>query len=103
MILTMSHLLMEEYWESLGPNSPFLCELFHNQSQQLAQLQTANKALEDHALEAQSNITNAAAKAEASVAQAILTNMPATMGNHLLRSAKVAKLESFNGNRDKTK
>src|SRR5882724_5639879 len=41
-------------WESLGPNSPFLCELFHNQSQKLAQLQITNNVLEDCALEAQS-------------------------------------------------
>src|SRR5882724_8359599 len=53
MTLTMSHHLTEEYWESLGPSGPFLCELFHNQSQQLAQLQTANNVLKGHALEAQ--------------------------------------------------
>jgi len=57
----MSHHLTEEYWESLGCNSPFLHELFHNQSQQLTQLQTANNSLEDHALEAKSNVTDAAA------------------------------------------
>jgi len=102
MTLTMSHLLMEEFWELLGPNGPFLCKLFHNQSQQLAQLQTANNALEDHALEAQSDITNAATKAASSVAQVILTNMPATMGSHSLRSAKADEVESFDRNRDKT-
>ena len=102
MTFTMSHLLMEEYWELLGPNGPFLCKLFHNQSQQLAQLQMANNVLKDHALEAQSDVTDAAEKVMSSVAQAILTNMPATLGSHSLRSAKVAKLESFNGNRDKT-
>jgi len=59
--------------------------------------------LKDHALEAQSDITNVATKATSSVAQAILTNMLTTMGSHLLRSAKVAKPESFDGNRDKTK
>jgi len=61
-----------------------------------------NNASEDQALEAQSDITDAAAKAASSVAQAILTNMPATMGNHLWRSAKVTEPESFDGNRDKT-
>jgi len=50
----------EEYWESLGPNGLFLCELFHNQSQQLAQLQMANNVLEDHAPEAQGDVTDAA-------------------------------------------
>ena len=54
MTLTMSHPLMEKYWELLGPNSLFLCKHFHNQSQKLAQLQMANNALEDHSLEAQS-------------------------------------------------
>src|SRR5882724_4309635 len=91
MTLTMSCLLTDDYWEVLGSNGPFLCELFHNQSQQLAQLQMANNVLEDCTLEAKSDITNAAAKAASSIAQAILTNMPATMGSHLSRSTKAAK------------
>jgi len=69
----MSHHLTEEFWELLGPNSLFLCELFHNKSQQLTQLQTANNALKDHALEAQGNINDTAAKATLSIAQAILS------------------------------
>jgi len=60
--MTMSHQLMDEYWESLGPNGPFLCELFHNQSQQLTQLQTTNNTLHNRTLEAQSDITDAAPK-----------------------------------------
>src|SRR5882724_11412883 len=103
MTLTMSHHLTEEYWESLGPNSPFLCELFHNQSQQLAQLQTANNVLKDHALETQCNVTDAAAKAALSVTQAILTNMLAMIRGCSLRNAKAAEPESFNGSRDKAK
>jgi len=59
----MSHHLTEEYWESLGPNSPFLCENFQTQSQQLAQLQMANDMLEDHTMEAQTNVSDATAKA----------------------------------------
>jgi len=59
----MSHHLTEEYWESLGPNSPFLCEIFQTQSQQLAQLQMANDMLEDHTMEAQTNVSDATAKA----------------------------------------
>ena len=102
MTLTMSHHLTEEYW-LLGPNGLFLCKLFHNQSQQLAQLQMVNNTLKDHALEAQGDVTNAAAKAMSSIAQAILTNMPAMMGSHSLRNARAAKLESFDRSRDKSK
>jgi len=47
----------------------FLLKLFHNQSRQLAQLQMANNALKDHALEAQSDVTDAATKAASSIAQ----------------------------------
>src|SRR5467141_2844235 len=96
---TMSHCLTEEYWESLGPNGPFLCELFHTQSQQLSQLQLANNILEDRTMEAQTNISDAAAKAMSAIAQAILMNM--LMGSHLPRGARAAELESFNGSRDK--
>ena len=99
----MSHLLTEEYWESLGHNSPFLCELFHNQSQQLTQLQLANNTLEDHALEAQGDVTNTAAKAMLSIAHVILTNIPAATGSRSLRNTQVAEPESFNGNRYKAK
>jgi len=80
----MSHHLTDDFWESLGPFVPFLHELFHNQAQQLVQLQMANSALEDCALEAQSDTTDAAAKATSSVAQAILTNMPS--GGHSPRA-----------------
>ena len=72
----MSHHLTEEYWESLGPNGPFLCELFHTQSQQLTQLQTTNNTLEDHAIEAQTDVLAVESKAVSSIAQAILMNMP---------------------------
>jgi len=65
----MSHLLTEEYWELLGPNDPFLHENFHNQSQQLTQLQTANNALEDCAMEAQTDISDAVAKAMLAIVQ----------------------------------
>src|SRR5882724_3308229 len=97
--MTMSHQLTDKYWESLGPNGPFLCELFHNQSQQLTQLQTTNNALHDQTLEAQSNIMDAAAKVTSAITQAILTNMPT--GSHSSRGIKVANPECFNGSRDK--
>ena len=84
----MSHHLTEEYWELLGPNGLFLFEPFHNQSQQLTQHQMANNAFEDCALEAQGNVTDTATKATFSIAQVILTNMPAPTGSHLSRNAK---------------
>jgi len=56
----MSHHVKEQYWELLGPHSPFLCEIFDNQSQQLVQFQMANNVLEDHAPEAQGDVTDAA-------------------------------------------
>jgi len=74
-LMTMSHHLTDDYWESLGPNSPLLGKIFHNQAQQLIQLQMANNALEDCALEAQSDAMDAASKAVSSVVQVILTNM----------------------------
>ena len=57
----------------------------------------ANNVLEDHALEAQGDVTDAATKATSSVAQVILTNMPAMTGSHSLRNAKP---ECFDGSRD---
>src|SRR5467141_1063090 len=96
----MSHCLTEEYWELLGPNSPFLRELFHTQSQQLTQLQTANNALKDHTIEAQTNISDAAAKATLAIAQAILMNM--LTGSHSSRGTIETKPERFDGSRDKS-
>src|SRR5882672_4851455 len=95
----MSHQLTEEYWESLGPNGPFLREILHSQSQQLTQLQATNNALEDRAMDAQTDVSDAAAKAALAVAQAILSNMP-TM-SHSPRGAKAAEPETFNRSRDK--
>ena len=98
--MTISHHLTDECWELLGPNGPLLHELFHNQSQQLAQLQTANNALEDHAIEAQTDVSDAVAKAASAVAQAILMNI--TIGSHSSRGTRAAKPESFDGSRDKS-
>ena len=71
MTLTRSHHLTEEYWELLGPNSPFYMNS-STTSPNNTQLQMANNVLEDHALEAQGDVTDAAAKATLSIAQAIL-------------------------------
>ena len=96
----MSHCLTEEYWESLGPNGLFLHELFNTQSQQLSQLQSANSILKDHAMDTQTNISDAAAKAMSAISQAIPMNM--SMGSQLPRGARAAELESFDGSRDKS-
>jgi len=50
---------------------PLLHEGFHSQSQLIQKLQEANNALENHIVDSPSDITNAAAKATSSVAQAI--------------------------------
>jgi len=95
----MSHELTDDFWDSLGPQGLFLCELFHKQSKLIMQLQLANKALEDQVVQAQGDITNAPVKAASAVAQAILGNMCAV--NYSLWSTKAVKPESFNGSRDK--
>ena len=59
------------------------------------QLQLADNALEDQAMQAQDNVTDAAAKAALVVAQAILGNMPAV--SHSSWSTKAAGPESFDG------
>src|SRR5882672_6834599 len=98
-LYTMSHHLTEEYWELLGPNGPFLHEIFHTQSQQLSQLQTANNVLKDCTMEAQTDVADATAKAMSAIPQAILKNMPT--GSHSSRGAKAAEPVSFDGSRDK--
>jgi len=61
----------------------------------------ANSVLKDHALKAQSDAMDAAAKAVSSIPQAILTNMPTR--RHLLRSTRAAEPESLDRSRDKAK
>ena len=97
--MTMSHCLTEEYWELLGPNGPFLHELFNTQSQQFTQLQLANNVLKDHAMDTQTNISDAAAKAMLAIAQVILMNM--LTRSHSPRDAGAAEPKSFNGTMDK--
>ena len=58
-----------------GTEWPLLHELFYNQAPKLEQLQTAINALEDCALEAQSNTMDAATKAMPSIAQAIFVKV----------------------------
>src|SRR5882724_12372108 len=68
----MSHQLPDEYWESLGPNGPFLRELFHNQSQLVTQLQAANNDLETQVMDALDDVANVASQAMSAVAQTVL-------------------------------
>jgi len=72
-----------------------LHELFHKQSQLLQQLQDANNTLKTQVMVSQDDVSNAVTRAMSTVVQTILTNIPT--GGHLTRSAKVAKLESFDG------
>src|SRR5882724_11472853 len=99
---TMSHQLPDEYWESLGPNSLFLHELFHNQSQLVTQLQVANNDLQTQVMDAPDDIANAASQAMSAVAQMILTNMQAPTGGQPSRNAQAADPETFDWSRGKT-
>jgi len=96
----MSHQLTNEYWDLLGPNGPFLHELFHNQSQLVQQLQDTNNTLKTQVMDAQDDVSNTVTRAMLAVVQTIIMNIPT--GGHLTRSAQVAKPESFDGIRDKT-
>src|SRR5882724_5353771 len=82
---TMSHQLPDEYWESLGPNGPFLRELFHNQSQLVAQLQAVNNDLQTWVMEAPDDVANVASQAASAVAQTILTNTHVPTGGQSSR------------------
>jgi len=53
----------------------------------------------DHAMECQTDILYAVAKATSAIVQAILNNMPT--GSHSSKGARAAELESFDGIRDK--
>jgi len=98
----MSHQLPDQYWELLGLNGPFLCELFHNQSQLVAQLQAANNNLQTRVIDTPDDVANVASKATSAVAQTILTNMQAPTGGQSLRNAKATDPEALNGSLGKT-
>src|SRR5882724_6355960 len=100
---TMSHQLPDEYWESLGPNGPFLWELFHNQSQLVTQLQAANNDLQTRVMDAPDDVAKAASQAASAVARTILTNAQAPTGGQSSRNAKAADPEAFDRSRGKTK
>src|SRR5882724_2882916 len=100
--ITMSHQLQDEYWDLLGPNGPFLCELFHNQSQLVTQLQAANNNFQTQMLDTPDDIVNMASQAALAVAQMILTNIQVPTGGQPMRNAKAANPETFDGSREKT-
>ena len=64
----MSHQLPDEYLDLLGPNGPFLCELFHNQLQLVAQLQVTNNDLQTWVMDAPDDIANVASQVALAVA-----------------------------------
>src|SRR5882724_4871900 len=98
----MFHQLPYEYWDSPGLNGPFLCELFHNQSQLVAQLQAANNDLQTQVMDAPDDVANAASQAMSAVARKILTNAHTPTGGQSSRNAKAADLEAFDGSQGKT-
>ena len=91
----MTHQLPDEYWDSLGPNSPFSCEPFHNQSQLVTKLQMANNDLQTQMLDAPDDVANAAFQAASAVAWMILPNVQVLTGGQLMRNAKAANPETF--------
>src|SRR5882724_13538058 len=98
----MSHQLPDECWDSLGPNGPFLCKLFHNQYQLVAQLQAANNDLQTQMLDAPDDVANVASQAALAMAQMILTNVQVLTGGQVMRNAKAADPETFDGSQEKT-
>src|SRR5882724_177344 len=98
----MSHQLPDEYWDSLGLNGPFLCKLFHNQSQLVAQLQATNNNLQNQVMDAPDDVANAASQATLAVACTILTSMQTSAGGHLTRNAKAFDPEHFDGSWEST-
>ena len=103
----MSDQLLNEYWESLSQNSPFLQSLFEGQHEQLQQLRESNAFLQTQVADTCDDITNVASATASAVAQAITTNpqasIPVQTSHNPTRSAKAANPEPFNGNRDQTK
>src|SRR5882724_1965681 len=65
---SMSHQLSDEYWDSLEPNCPFLCENFHNQFQLVAQLQVTNNDLQTQVMDSPDDVANVASQTASAVA-----------------------------------
>ena len=75
----MSDRLPNEYWESLGQNSPFLQSLFEGQHEQLQQLKELNAFLQTWVTYTRDDITNVASATASAVAQAITMNPQANI------------------------
>ena len=75
----MSNRLLNEYWESLGQNGPFLQSLFEGQHEQLQQLKELNAFLQTQVTDTCDDITNVASAMASAVAQAITMNPQASI------------------------
>ena len=102
----MADQLLNEYWESLGQNGPFLRSLFMRQQEQVQQLQESNAFLQSRVTDTCDDITNVASATASAVAQAIIANPQASIPVQSLHnpvpSAKAADPKPFDGNCDKT-
>src|SRR6266481_261270 len=100
----MADQLPNKYWESLGPNSPFLQSLFMSQHEQVQQLWETTMFLQSRVTDTRDDITNVASATVSAVAQAITTNPQASIPvqSHSSRNAKAAEPKGFDGNREKT-
>ena len=102
----MSDQLLNEYWESLSPNSPLSWSLFEGQHKQLQQLKESNAFLQTQVTDTCDDITNVASARALTVAQAITMNpqasIPVQTSLNLIQSTKAANPEPFNGNWDQT-
>ena len=75
----MSDRLLNEYWESLSQNGPFLWSLFEGQHEQLQQLKESNAFLQAQVTDTHDDITNVASATASAVAQAITMNPQASI------------------------
>ena len=94
----MSDQLPDAYWDSLGENAAFLRAFLANQSQQLQHIQLHNQELQNHLINTQNNLPNAASVAAVAAAQQII--IPTTSSSN--RPIKAADPEKFSGDRAET-
>ena len=102
----MTDQLLNEYWDSLGQNGPFLWSRFMGQHEQLQQLREPNTFLQNQVTDTWDDITNVALATASAVAQAITMNpqasIPAQTLHNLIWNAKAANPKPFDRNWDKT-
>ena len=97
----MAEQLPEAYWDSLGETGPFLRSLLAGQTQQLQQPQLHNQELQNHPINTQNNLVDAASAAAVQAAQQIVTPIPPTIPSSIF-PIKVAAQEKFNGDHTET-